>query len=89
MSFLMGQWKKQITNYKNKEENKKPLSHRIKYQKLFLNKYHNNLNFKENKKLTPKYNTLKNSRKLINHSFLPLQLSPQKDLKSIKNLKII
>ena len=66
----MGQWKKQITNYKNKEENKKPLSHRVNYQKFFLNRYHYNLNypiimdnFKVNKKLSPKYNTLKNSRK--------------------------
>ena len=65
----MGQHKKIMTNYnsKNIEETKKPLSQRVYFQKLFLNKYDYDLNYtdnyKENKKLTSKYNTLKNSRK--------------------------
>jgi hypothetical protein len=72
MSFLIGQSKKQMTNInsKNIEERKKPLSQRAYFQKLFLNKYQYDLNYpniganyKGNKKLTSKYNTLKNSRK--------------------------
>ena len=72
MSFLMGQSKKQISNINSKkaEEKKKPLSQRAYFQKLFLNRYQNDLNtnlanYKGNKKLTSKYNTLKNSRKYI------------------------
>ena len=67
----MGKSKKQISNInsKNIEERKNPLSQRAYFQKLFLNKnyydlnYPNIGNFKGNKKLTSKYNTLKNSRK--------------------------
>ena len=68
----MGQSKKQISNINSKkaEEKKKPLSQRAYFQKLFLNRYQNDLNtnlanYKGNKKLTSKYNTLKNSRKYI------------------------
>jgi hypothetical protein len=72
MSFLMGNSRKNMTNYNSKiiEEKKNPLSQRAYYQKILLNKYHYDLNypnmfanFKGNKKLTSKYNTLKNSRK--------------------------
>lgn len=72
MSFLMGQSRKIVTNYnvKNFDEMKKPLRERIYFQKLFLNKNDYDLNYpiisenyKQNKKLTSKYNTLKNSRK--------------------------
>ena len=72
MSFLIGQSNKQMTNInsKNIEERKKPLSQRAYFQKLFLNKNQFDLNYpniaanyKGNKKLTSKYNTLKNSRK--------------------------
>ena len=67
----MGQSKKQISNINSKyiDNKKKPLSHRAYFQKLFLNKYHYDLNYpnienyKGNKKLTSKYNTLKNTRK--------------------------
>jgi len=66
----MGQWKKQITT-KNIDQKKKPLSQRAYFRKLFLKKYQNELNYptniganyKGNKKLSSKYNTLKNSRK--------------------------
>ena len=73
MSFLMGNSKKYVTNYSSKvnEEKNNPLSQRAYYKKRFLNKFHYDLNysnivvnFKGNKKLTSKYNTLKNSRKL-------------------------
>lgn len=72
MSFLMGQSRKYMTNFNSKiiEEKKNPLSQRGYYQKIFLNKCHYDLNYsniivnyKGNKKLTSKYNTLKNSRK--------------------------
>ena len=72
MSFLIGQSKKQSANFnpKNKDEKKNQLSQKAYFQKLFLNKYHYDLNYpsiaanyKGNKKLTSKYNTLKNSRK--------------------------
>ena len=71
MSFLMEHSKKQPSNInsKNIDDKKKPLSQRAYFQKLFLNKYHYDLNYpyienyKGNKKLTSKYNTLKNSRK--------------------------
>ena len=75
MSFLIGQSNKQMTNInsKNIEERKKPLSQRAYFQKLFLNKNQFDLNYpniaanyKGNKKLTSKYNTLKNSRKKNN-----------------------
>ena len=68
----MGQSKKQISNFnpKNIDEKKNTLSQSVYFQKLFLNKYHYDLNYpsiaanyKGNKKLTSKYNTLKNSRK--------------------------
>lgn len=68
----MGQWKKQMTT-KNIDQKKKPLSQRAYFRKLFLKKYQNELNYpnitniganyKGNKKLSSKYNTLKNSRK--------------------------
>ena len=72
MSFLMGKSRKNMTNINSKiiEEKKNPLSQRKYYQKLLLNKYRYdfnysniNANFKCNKKLTSKFNTLKNSRK--------------------------
>lgn len=68
----MGKSRKYMTNYNSKiiEEKKNPLSQRAYYKKRFLNKYNYDLNysniyanFKGNKKLTSKYNTLKNSRK--------------------------
>jgi hypothetical protein len=66
----MGNSRKNMTNYNSKiiEEKRNPLSQRAYYQKILLNKYHYDLNypnmfanFKGNKKLTSKYNTLKNS----------------------------
>ena len=81
MSFLNGNSKKQMTNInsKNIEENKKILSQRAYFQKLFLNKYQYDLNYpkvaanyKGNKKLTSKYNTLKNSRKKNNIYYINL-----------------
>ena len=72
MSFLIGQSKKQISNLnsKNIDEKKNPQSQRPYFQKFIFNKYHYYLNYpsitanyKGNKKLTSKYNTLKNSRK--------------------------
>ena len=70
----MGQSKRMVTNYNPKkiEDPKKPISQRVYFQKLILNKNDYDLNYpiitdnyKENKKLTSKYNTLKNSRKII------------------------
>ena len=73
MSFINGNSKKHIININSniKEDKKKPLTQRPYFQKLFLNKYNydnysNNIqNIKGHKKITSKYNTLKNSRKLI------------------------
>ena len=72
MSFLIGQSKKQISNLnsKNIDEKKNLQSQRPYFQKFIFNKYHYDLNYpsittnyKGSKKLTSKYNTLKNSRK--------------------------
>ena len=67
----MGQSKNQVTSNNSKVlEKKDPLSQRAYYQKLNIKKYHYDLNYKNfpgnykgNKKLTSKFNTLKNSRK--------------------------
>ena len=68
MSLINGNSKKQVTtiNIKKIEDIKKPFTQRP----YFLNKYYFKLNYpniiqnkKGKKKLTSKYNTLKNSRK--------------------------
>lgn len=67
----MAQSKKQMKSINSKNEDKKnPLTQRTHFKKLFLNKYLYDINysnilskFKGSKKLSSKYNTLKNSRK--------------------------
>ena len=75
MSFLLGNSKIQFLgdNRKAFGEKKNPLSQRDFYQKLISNKKYSEIdisklyaNAKDNKKLSPRYNTLKNSRNKIN-----------------------
>ena len=71
MSFLMIQSKKQMTGITQKNQDKKDsLTQRENFRKIFLNKNIYDLNssnvaskYKDSKKLSSKYNTLKNSRK--------------------------
>ena len=74
MSFLMVQSKKQMTGISQKtSEKKNPSTQRENFRKVLLNKFIYDVNtsnvmsgYKGSKKLSSKYNTLKNSRKLNN-----------------------
>ena len=67
----MVQSRKQMTGITKKNQDKKDsLTQRDNFRKIFLNKYVYDLNssnvaskYKDSKKLSSKYNTLKNSRK--------------------------
>ena len=67
----MVQSRKQMTGITQKNQDKKDsLTQRDNFRKIFLNKYVYDLNssnvaskYKDSKKLSSKYNTLKNSRK--------------------------